>query len=397
MAQKKKREAGSGTITKRKDGRWEGRHTSGVNPATGELIRHSVYGKTQKEVSVRLRAVTSEIDTGDYIETVQFTVSDWMKTYLSEYTSNLKPYALQSYEAINRNHITPALGKIKLQSLNTIQIQTFVNLLSRPVENDGKGLSAKTVRNIFGVLRRALQLAIRIGLLRHNPADACILPKPVGKKIETITDDKLDAFLRACQQDEYKAVYLVDLFTGMRLGEILGLSWPDVDWANGTLYLHQQLQQRQTRGDYRYCLASLKNGKTRTVTVAPTVMQILREQRRAQLEQRMAAGPAWENEFNLVFTNGLGRPISRRTVYKHIKKILAGIGLPNCYFHTLRHTFATLSLQNGDDVLTVKENLGHHSAAFTLNTYGHLTKTMRKESASRMERLIQTTVIAENF
>lgn len=126
-------------------------------------------------------------------------------------------------------------------------------------------------------------------------------------------------------------------------------------------------------------------------------MQILREQRRAQLEQRMAAGPAWENEFNLVFTNGFGRPISRRTVYKHIKKSLAGIGPQNCYFHTLWHTFATLSLQNGDDVLTVKENLGHHSAAFTLNTYGHLTQTMRKESASRMEHLIQTTVIAENF
>ncbi|MDO4269364.1 MAG: N-terminal phage integrase SAM-like domain-containing protein [Eubacteriales bacterium] len=182
LAQKKKREAGSGTITKRKDGRWEGRYTSGVDPASGKLIHHSVYGKTQKEVSAKLRAVTSEIDSGDFIEPARFTVAEWMGTYLSEYTPNLKPYALQSYEAANRNHIVPALGKIKLQSLNTIQIQTFINLLSRPVENDGKGLSAKTVRNIFGVLRRALQLAVRIGLLRHNPADACILPKPVGKK-----------------------------------------------------------------------------------------------------------------------------------------------------------------------------------------------------------------------
>lgn len=395
MAQRK-RAAGSGTITKRKDGRWEARYTSGIDPATGKPIRHCIYGKTQKEVAAKLRAVTAEIDAGEYIEPAQYTVAEWLQTYLAEYTTNLKPYALQSYETTIRNHISPALGKIKLQALTTVQIQSFVNTLCRSREKGGKALSPKTAKNIYGVLHRALDLAVRVGILRHNPANACILPKAPPKELQTITDDKLDAFLCACNGDAYSAIYIVDLFSGLRLGEILGLSWPDVDWENSTLYLHQQLQQRQTRGDYGYCLTSLKNGKTRTVTVAPTVMRILREQRRAQLEQRMAAGPAWENQFDLIFTNDFGRPISRRTVYKHIKKILAGIGLPNCYFHTLRHTFATLSLQNGDDVLTVKENLGHHSAAFTLNTYGHLTQTMRKESAGRMERLIQTTAIAEN-
>lgn len=395
MAQRK-RAAGSGTVTKRKDGRWEARYTSGINPVTGKPIRHCIYGKTQREVAAKLRSVTAEIDVGEYIEPAQYTVAEWMQTYLSEYTANLKPYALQSYVATNRNHISPAIGQIKLQALTTVQIQSFVNTLCRAHEKGGKGLSPKTAKNIYGILHRALDLAVRVGLLRNNPANACILPKAPPKELQTITDDKLDAFLCACQDDAFRAVYIVDLFSGMRLGEILGLSWPDVDWEHGMLYLHQQLQQCQTKGDYSYYLASLKNGKTRTVTVAPSVMQILRQQRRTQLEQRMAAGPAWENQFDLVFTNDFGHPVSRRTVYKHIKNILAGIGLPNCYFHTLRHTFATLSLQNGDDVLTVKENLGHHSAAFTLNTYGHLTQTMRRESASRMERLIQTTVIAEN-
>ena len=178
--------------------------------------------------------------------------------------------------------------------------------------------------------------------------------------------------------------------------EILGLSWPDIDWEHGSLYLHQQLQQYLTRGDCNCYMNTLKNGKSRTITVAPTVLHILQEQRLLQNRQRMAAGALWENEFNLVFTNDLGRPLNRRTVYKHLKKILAGIGMNDCYFHTLRHTFATLSLQNGDDVLTVKENLGHHSAAFTLNTYGHLTQAMRRDSAERMEKLIQTTVISKN-
>ena len=396
VAQRKRRESGSGTITKRKDGRWEARYTSGTNPSTGKPIRHCIYGKTQKEVAAKLREVTRDIDTGSYIEPAQYTVAEWMQTYLAEYTMNLKPYALHSYEAVIRNHITPALGKIKLQALTTVQIQAFVNSLCRPSSKGGKALSPKTAKNVYGVLHRGLDLAVRIGVLRSNPANACILPKVPKPEIRTITDEQLDRFLSACKGDPFYRLYLVDLFTGMRQGEILGLSWPDIDWEHGSLYLHQQLQQYLTRGDCNCYMNTLKNGKSRTVTVAPTVLQILREQRLIQNEQRMAAGPLWYNEYDLVFTNEAGRPLNRRTVYKHLKKILSGIGLDDCYFHTLRHTFATLSLQNGDDVLTVKENLGHHSAAFTLNTYGHLTQAMRRDSAERMEKLIQTTVISKN-
>ena len=163
MAQRKKRESGSGTITKRKDGRWEARYTSGINPATGKPIRHCIYGKTQKAVAAKLREVTRDIDTGSYIEPAQYTVAEWMQTYLAEYTMNLKPYALHSYEAVIRNHITPALGKIKLQALNTVQIQAFVNSLCRPVCNGGKALSPKTAKNVYGVLHRGLDLAVRIG------------------------------------------------------------------------------------------------------------------------------------------------------------------------------------------------------------------------------------------
>ena len=133
--------SGSGTITKRKDGRWEARYTSGTDPATGKLIRHSIYGKTQKEVASKLREVTRDIDEGSFIEPAQYTVAEWMQTYLDEYTMNLKPYALHSYEAVIRNHITPALGKIKLQALTTVQIQAFVNSLCRPINKGGKALS----------------------------------------------------------------------------------------------------------------------------------------------------------------------------------------------------------------------------------------------------------------
>ena len=195
VARRKRRESGSGTITKRKDGRWEARYTSGTDPATGKLIRHSIYGKTQKEVASKLREVTRDIDEGSFIEPAQYTVAEWMKTYLDEYTMNLKPYALHSYEAVIRNHITPALGKIKLQALTTVQIQAFVNSLCRPINKGGKALSPKTAKNIYGVLHRGLDLAVRIGLLRSNPANACILPKVPKPEIKTITDEQLD---RSC-------------------------------------------------------------------------------------------------------------------------------------------------------------------------------------------------------
>ena len=230
MAQRKKRESGSGTITKRKDGRWEARYTSGINPATGKPIRHCIYGKTQKAVAAKLREVTRDIDTGSYIEPAQYTVAEWMQTYLAEYTMNLKPYALHSYEAVIRNHITPALGKIKLQALNTVQIQAFVNSLCRPVCNGGKALSPKTAKNVYGVLHRGLDLAVRIGLLRCNPASSCILPKVPKPEIKTITDEQLDRFLAACRPDPFYRLYLVDLFTGMRQGEtVVLLSKGEID------------------------------------------------------------------------------------------------------------------------------------------------------------------------
>ena len=234
MAQRKKRESGSGTITKRKDGRWEARYTSGINPATGKPIRHCIYGKTQKAVAAKLREVTRDIDTGSYIEPAQYTVAEWMQTYLAEYTMNLKPYALHSYEAVIRNHITPALGKIKLQALNTVQIQAFVNSICRPVCNGGKALSPKTAKNVYGVLHRGLDLAVRIGLLRCNPASSCILPKVPKPEIKTITDEQLDRFLAACRPDldeaaiRRKTLYLITVMQQMFLryeiiSQILGI------------------------------------------------------------------------------------------------------------------------------------------------------------------------------
>ena len=384
--------SGGGNIRQRPDGRWEGRYTAGIDPGTGKQIQKSIYGKTQKEVRERLRKITSEIDEGSYLEPSKCRVGKWLDIWLNEYTENVKPYTKYSYQVTIKNHLKPAFGYVRLAELNTVMVQAFLNNLVRSKAEGGKGLSPKTAINIHGVFHRALKQAVNIGLIRSNPTDACIRPRGERKPIRPLEDEEVGAFLRAIEGHRFALLYLVDLFTGMRQGEILGLTWDCVDFRRGTIFLYRQLQQRQAKGDFGYYFTSLKNGKSRTITPAPTVMRVLQAQRKAQNEMRLRAGAAWHNDEELVFTDELGRPLSRRTVYKNFKQIANQLDLPNLRFHDLRHTFATISFQSGDDPKTVQENLGHHSAAFTLDVYGHVTDRMKRESAERMERFIHSTI-----
>ena len=205
---------------------------------------------------------------------------------------------------------------------------------------------------------------------------------PVWKG-KPLNEDQIAAFLKAIKGHRYERVYLIALFTGMRQGEILGLTWDCIDFEKGTILIYRQLQ----KVDGRYFFASLKNNKSRCITPAPYVMKVLKEQRRIQSEWHMKAGPVWKNT-DLVFTNEIGEHLTHFTVYKHFKHIIKNIGIPEARFHDLRHTYAVVSLQSGDDAKTVQENLGHHSAAFTLDVYGHASERMKKDSAARMERFI---------
>ena len=133
---------------------------------------------------------------------------------------------------------------------------------------------------------------------------------------------------------------------------------------------------------------SLKNNKTRTISPAPFVMDTLREQRRIQNGWRLLAGSAWVNN-DFVFTNELGEHLKKQTLYTQFKKVVASLGLPKTRFHDLRHTYAVSAIQSGDDIKTVQENLGHHTAAFTLDVYGHVTEKMKQDRADRMEKFIK--------
>lgn len=370
---------GSGSIYQRADGRWEGKATIGYNPSNGKLIRKSVYGKTQSEVRKKIAEITVEIDKGTYKEPTKLKLAEWLEIWLNEYMTGLKPLTVKSYRATVNNHIIPALGNVRLTELNPHTVQTFINKLA-------EALSPKTVKNVHGVLHQGLSQAAIVGYIPSNPADHCKLPKVTKPKINPLDKGQISAFLDAIRGDYFESIYLVDLFTGMRQSEIVGLTWDCIDFDKGTITIYRQWQK--LKGGYQF--VSPKNNKSRVIRPPALVLSAIKQVRAAQLENQLRAGSAWENQENFVFTNELGQPLKHETIRVHFKKIATSIGLPDLRFHDLRHSFAVLSLQIGDDIKTVQENLGHHSAAFTLDTYAHVTDSMKEESASRLDRFIGT-------
>lgn len=384
---------GAGTIRQKtvtRNGReytfWEGRVTVGFNPGTGKQIQKSVTGKVKREVVQRMQELAVEINQGLYTMPSKLTVKDWLKIWVREYLGDVKESTAYLYTRYTEQYIAPKLGNQKLEELTAPAIQAFYNDLMRP-RGDKKPLSAKTVKNIHGVLHKALQQAVLVGYLRANPVDACKPPRVTRKEMHPLDEKQIADFLVAIQDHPHEYLYKIVLFTGLREGEVLGLTWDCLDLERGTLLVKQQLRREQKKGG-QYYFSSPKNGKTRTLTLAPSVLHLFRLQKARQDEFRALAAELWEDR-NLIFTNQAGGYLSYRTVYDCFKRVVSKIGAPATRFHDLRHTYATLAIKSGDDIKTVQENLGHATAAFTLDIYGHVTAGMRQASADRMEKAIQ--------
>ena len=368
---------------------WQARYSSGFHPGTGKQIQHSITGKTQKEVLQKLKAATSAVDNGTYTEPSDMTVAQWLRIWTDGYLENIKPSTAHLYRRSVELYLNPGLGAVKLCALKTQQIQAFYNSLLHPAKKTTAPLSPKTIKNVHGILHKALQQAVANGTLRQNPADACILPKITKKEMTVFDDDATAAFLRAIQGHVHELLYKIALFTGMREGELLGLTWDCIDFANGTITVRQQARQEQKKGG-KYYFSTPKNGKCRVLTIPPSVLALFRAQQEKQSTMAKYVGSAWNNEHNLVFTNAMGDFLSHRTVYDCFKRIVKSIGMEDMHFHDLRHSYAVASIKNGDDIKTVHENLGHATAAFTLDVYAHATNQMKKASADRMEQYIKS-------
>ena len=397
MARKSNTRAAQGTGTIRKktvtrNGKpytfWEARYTAGRDPGTGKQIQRSITGKTQKEVAQKLKAVTAAIDAGTYQSPSKMTVGEWLDIWAETYLGGVKPRTIAVYDNDIRNHIKPALGAIKLEALSTHTIQQFYNGMSED-RNGKKGLSPKTVKNVHGVLHSSLKQAVLNGYIRFNPAEACTLPRSEKKELKPLDEDQITAFLKIIQGHPFEDIFIVTLFTGLREGEVLGLTWDSIDFTRGILTINKQMQLHQEAGMDAYCLVSTKNGKIRTIAAAPSVMAQLKRRRATQASHRLKAGSLWTSS-DLVFTDELGCHLTKSKVYRSFKQVAATIGRPDARFHDLRHSYAVAAIRSGDDIKTVQGNLGHATAAFTLDVYGHVTDKMKQESAARMEAFIKS-------
>ena len=273
----------------------------------------------------------------------------------------------------------PNIGNIPLEKLTTMDLQRFYRkLLTKgrveriESKEQPKGLSAKTVRNINQVISSAMDLAVAQKIIPANPTNACELPKVEHQEMQTIPAEQLQAFLEEASATGVYEMYYIELATGLRRGELLGLKWQDIDWKNGIIKVRRQV----ARVDGHIVEAPLKTKNSyRAVSISPQAIEVLQEQKR-------------KTNDTYVFPSPNGGPISPDSVNNMLKRVLERAGIPKVRFHDLRHTFATIALQNGVDIKTVSGMLGHFSAGFTLDTYAHVTTSAQKEAAQTMGNIL---------
>lgn len=383
----KKSAKGGGTIRKKtvtRSGKeytyWEARITTGRDPGTGKQIQRSFTGKTQKEVREKLAQAVAAVDNGTYTAPARLTVGQWLDIWQRDYLGAVKPSTVRSYQDLIRLHIKPALGAVRLQDLHAHTVQGFINSVDR---------SASTVRLIACVLSGAMEKALELDYIPQNPVKRCTLPRKEQKEIHPLDDGEVTALLEAAKGGPLEQLVIVALFTGMRLSELLGLTWDCVDFDRGTINITKQLasQAQRSAGEL---FTTPKSNKGRTVATAPSVLTALKAQRRKQIEKQLRAGSLWDNPHNLIFTNETGGVLGQRMTEFYFRRIANAAGLRGTRFHDCRHTYAVNALRAGDDVKSVQGNLGHSTAAFTLDRYGHFTEAMRQASATRMETFMKS-------
>ncbi len=363
-----------GTIYQRADGRWMGM----VSLPGG--ARKSFYGRTADEVRRRLVEALHTQQTGERSQPESMTVGAYLDMWLERIAKpRVRAQTFRGYEVNVRVHLKPALGKLPLDKLGPIHVQ---DLIDRKLK---EGMAPKSVRYMHGILRNALNRAIRWNYIERNPAAHVDGPRTEQEEIQPFSRDEAHRFLRAIKGDRLEALYTVALTMGLRQGEALGLRWRDVDLQLGDIRINKQLQ----RVDHKYELVEPKTTRSRRhLAVPPAILGSLRAHKERQERERSEAGRRW-HETDLVFCRPDGFPLSGSVVTHRFQELLDQAGLPKRRFHDLRHSCATLLLAQGVSPRVVMDVLGHSQISLTMNTYAHVLPELRRDAADRMSDLIQ--------
>ena len=377
----KRRANGEGSIRKRKDGRWEGRYTAGRDPVTGKAIYKNVLGKTQAEVKEKLKAAIEK----SAVRTVSmehYTVGQWLDIWMENYAKlQVRASSYKTYQGFISNHIKPNLGDLPLDKLTAMDLQRlYKHLLENgrveciESRNKSKGLSIKTVRNINQMVSSALNCAIAQRLIPANPTKGCVLPKLERKEMKILPPESLGTFFEEARRSGVFELYYIDLATGLRRGELLGLKWSDIDLNKEIIHVRRQILRQN--GEVVEAPLKTKNSY-RNIVIGADTIEVLK---------------GMEQKDEYVFPSPYGGPMSPDSVLHMLHRVLKRAGLERIRFHDLRHTFSVLALQNGVDVKTLSSMLGHYSAGFTLDTYAHVTTSMQKQAANAVGNFLSGTL-----
>jgi integrase len=370
---------GEGSVYQRAaDKRWIGAVTVGFD-GNGRPKRKSVSGKTRAEASRKLRTLQQQLDEGLPAPDAQLSVGQLLDRWQQDVIRHqVTSSTARNYQTIANMHIKPVLGKKKVASLTTSDVD---RLLSRKID---EGLSVSTVRRIRAVLSQALDQGIRWGSVVRNVASLSRSPKGVRPEGRSLTPDQARTLLNVLRGHRNEALYALMLSTGLRRGEALGLQWRDFDAATGVLVVKRAL----VREDGQLITKDTKTLKSRRAINLPSpIITKLNSHRIEQKTQRLRLGKAWVNSGH-IFTSSVGTPIDPRNLYREFGNICREADLGDWHPHELRHSAASLMLAQGVKLQVVSEVLGHSSIRMTADVYGHVLAPDRQAAADAMGALL---------
>lgn len=351
--------------------------------ANGIRHRRVVSGKTQAAVRQRLAALRTDLERG-LAPIKAGTVAAFLAAWLERERQRVRPSTWRQRDHVVRTQLIPALGPIPVEKLSPSDVERMTAGLI------AAGRAPRTASHARVILRRALADAVRDGLVHRNAAALARPPRVPHRTLEPgrdyLSSEQLRRLLAVAGEYRLGALVTLAVSTGLRRGELLGLSWSDVDLEAATLTVRRSLARAWDGG---YELAEPKTGRSRrTVHLPAAAVEALQREGREQQAERRAAGTAWQDVDGLVFTDALGRPLSGDHVSHTWHALLVAAGLPRIPFHGLRHSAATAMLSQGVPLAVVSATLGHAGIAVTADYYAHVEQQLRREAADAMDRAL---------